>query len=308
MKYANRSKFGLDSAERERRRQERREASERRRAEEDEDGAIGASAAGEQFYQEDGAIGASASGERFYPLPFPNSQNGLRAFYDDWQESEAAARRARLELEKVFGREELQEEVREAEERRDREAAELLEAELLEAEREAAQRRALAEAERRERNVIDLTNELPRAPPPLRPSRPHVDLINELPRAPTHRPIITPEMAAYIRQQEPRMNNSQRLQLAYDRESQNRLRMLRRESERREAEREGRRILQGSAVARREDDDDEKCRIGPCLLMYGAKKRRSKKKHLRKSYRRHSKRRSKRRLSKRRSNRHQTVN
>ena len=112
-------------------------------------------------------------------------------------------------------------------------------------------------------NRLDLTNELPRAPPPLRPSRPHIiDLINELPRAPTHRPVITPEMAAYIRQQEPRMNNSQRLQLAYDRESQNRLRMLRREAERREAEereaeREGRRIFQGSAVARREDDDDE---------------------------------------------------
>ena len=155
-------------------------------------------------------------------------------------------------------------------------------------------------------NRLDLTNELPRAPPPLRPSRPHIiDLINELPRAPTHRPVITPEMAAYIRQQEPRMNNSQRLQLAYDRESQNRLRMLRREAERREAEereaeREGRRIFQGSAVARREDDDDEKCRIGPCLLMYGAKKRRSKKKHLRKSYRRRSKRHSKRRHSKRR--------
>jgi hypothetical protein len=299
MKYFSlkRNKFGLDSAERERRRQERREASERRLQEQERREASERRRAEED---EDGAIGASASGEQFYPLPFPNSQNGLRAFDDDWQESEAAARRARLELKKVFGREELQEEIREAEERRDREAAELL---------EAAQRRALAEAERREReaaerrerNVIDITNELPRAPPPLRPSRPHViDLINELPRAPTHRPIITPEMAAYIRQQEPRMNNSQRLQLAYDRESQNRLRMLRRESERREAEREGRRILQGSAVARREDDDDEKCRIGPCLLMYGAKKRRSKKKHLRKFYRRHTKQRSKRRHTKRR--------
>ena len=107
MKYGSskRSKFGLASSKRDSRRQIQLEAYERRRAEEDEDGAIGASAAGQQFYQrfpleeEDGAIGASAAG-------------GQR-FHLDWQQSEAAARAVRLELERVFGKEVLQEETEE---------------------------------------------------------------------------------------------------------------------------------------------------------------------------------------------------
>ena len=156
---------------------------------------------------------------------------------------------------------------REAAERREREAEEqgriiyaLHPEQRLEQRREREQQR---EAERRT---------LPRPslqPPPILQSEEEqrfLDFVQSLPRAPTHRPVITPEMASSMR----KANRlySRGLARQQERESQNRLRMLRRE-----AEREVRRILQSSASPRRENDD-EKCRIGPCSLMYGAKNRR----------------------------------
>ena len=180
-----------------------------------------------------------------------------------------------------------------------------LEAEILEAQRRLAERlegeeRRIAEIyeaewvrEEEQRRVAQYRDELLRSLPSA-PTHPiifrrrsgkaasvdafgrrdeeHEGLLRSLPRAPTHRPVIGAERSSGA--------NEVRARRQREAQSQNRLQMLRREAER-----------ESRTLPRREEYDDEKCRLGPCLLMYGAKKRRSAKKHLRKSYRRRSKRR-----------------